>query len=145
MRPDCRRGPLHPCDARAAQPRIVFERGRDAGGGFSNTLVETFCQHRRVLDRHSRALRRKRKHGVRGISQQCDGTIGHSPPSGIVNSAHFRQSSTAPIIIRAVPGHLDEANAFLISQVSPGALQPGLFQVPGTTATTLICRAPDIG
>src|ERR1700681_1857012 len=69
----------------------------------------------------------------------------HSPPSGIVNSAHFRQSSTAPSIIRAVPGHPDAANAFLISHVSPGALQPGLFQVPGTTATTLICRAPDIG
>jgi hypothetical protein len=28
---------------------------------------------------------------------------------------------------------------------SPGALQPGLFQVPGTIATTLICRAAEIG
>src|SRR5258708_9526821 len=69
----------------------------------------------------------------------------HSPPSGTVNSAHLRQSSTAPIIIRADPGHLDGANAFLISLASPGALQPGLFQVPGTTATTLIWRAPEIG
>src|SRR4030088_3770006 len=69
----------------------------------------------------------------------------HSPPSGIVNSAHFRQSSTAPIIIRVGPGQLDDANAFLISFGSPGALQPGLFHVPGTTATTLICRAPDSG
>ena len=28
----------------------------------------------------------------------------HSPPSGTVNSAHLRQSSTAPIIIRAGAG-----------------------------------------
>src|ERR1700681_2610562 len=62
----------------------------------------------------------------------------HSPPADTVNSAHFRQSSTAPIIIRAVPGQRDEANAFLISFASPGVLQPGLFHVPGTTATTLI-------
>src|ERR1700681_2083295 len=69
----------------------------------------------------------------------------HSPPAGTVNSAHFRQSSTAPIIIRAGPGHLEDANAFLISFAAPGALQPGLFHVPGTTATTLIWRAPEIG
>jgi len=61
-----------------------------------------------------------------------------------VNSAHFRQSSTALIIIRAAPGHLD-SNAFLISLASPGALQPGLFHVPGTTATTLISCPPEIG
>src|ERR1700692_2963829 len=67
------------------------------------------------------------------------------PPSGIVNSAHLRHSSTAPIIIRAGPGQREDANALLISLTSPGALQPGLFQVPGTTATTLICRAPEIG
>jgi len=34
---------------------------------------------------------------------------------------------------------------YLISLSSPGALQPGLFQVPGTTATTLIWRAAAIG
>src|SRR5580692_10308877 len=67
----------------------------------------------------------------------------HWPPSGTVNNAHFRQSSTAPTIIRAGPGH--GAKLFLISDTSPGALQPGLFQVPGTTATTLIWRAPEIG
>src|ERR1700738_496759 len=69
----------------------------------------------------------------------------HSLPSGTVNSAHFRQSSTAPISIRAGPGHLEYANAFLISLVSPGALQPGLFHVPGIQAATLIWRAPEIG
>src|SRR6202142_4459226 len=69
----------------------------------------------------------------------------HLLPSGTVNNAHFRQSSTAPTIIRAGPGHGDEVKAFLISDTSPGALQPGLFQVPGTTTTTLIWRAPEIG
>ena len=69
----------------------------------------------------------------------------HWPPSGTVNSAHLRQSSTAPSIIRAGAGQRYEANAFLISAASPGALQPGRFQVPGTTATTLIRRAPEIG
>src|SRR5256885_13807851 len=69
----------------------------------------------------------------------------HSLPSGSVNSAHFRHSSTALTIIRAGPGHLDDAKAFLISPGSPGALQPGRFHVPGTTATTLIWRAPEIG
>ena len=69
----------------------------------------------------------------------------HSPTSGSVNSAQRRQSSTAPISIRAVAGQRGEANAFLISLASPGALQPGLFQVPGTMATTLIWRAPEIG
>src|ERR1700733_7016408 len=69
----------------------------------------------------------------------------HWPPSGTVNNAHFRQSSTAPIIIRAGAGHGGDAKAFLISETSPGALQPGLFQVPGTTATTLIWRTPEIG
>src|ERR1700722_13853196 len=69
----------------------------------------------------------------------------HWPPSGTVNNAHFRQSSTAPIIMRAGPGHRDDAKVFLISDTSPGALQPGLFQFPGTTATTLIWRAPAIG
>ena len=64
-----------------------------------------------------------------------------SPPSGTVNSAHLRQSSTAPSIIRAVAGQRTRRNAFLISVASPGALQPGRFQVPGTTATTLIWRA----
>src|ERR1700716_2751669 len=68
----------------------------------------------------------------------------HAPPSGTVNSAHLRQPSTAPIIIRAGPGHRDEPNAFLISPISPGALQPGRFHVPGTTATILICCAPEI-
>jgi hypothetical protein len=57
----------------------------------------------------------------------------------------LRQSSTALSIIRAGPGHLYEANAFLISAFSPAVLQPGRFQVPGTTATTLIWRAPEIG
>ena len=42
-------------------------------------------------------------------------------------------------------GHGDDAKAFLISDTSPGALQPGLFQVPSTTTTTLIWRAPEIG
>ena len=65
----------------------------------------------------------------------------HSPPSGTVNSAHLRHSSTAPIIIRAGAGQRAEAKALLISLASPGALQPGRFQVPGTTATTLIWRA----
>src|ERR1019366_7648783 len=69
----------------------------------------------------------------------------HWPPSGTVNNAHFRHSSTAPIIIRAGAGHGDDAKAFLISETSLGALQPGLFQVPGTTTTTLIWRAPEIG
>src|SRR3978361_723594 len=69
----------------------------------------------------------------------------HWPPSGTVNTAHLPPSSTALIIIRAVPGHVDDANAALISLISPGALQPGRFQVPGTTATTLIWRAPEIG
>src|SRR3981189_2221937 len=69
----------------------------------------------------------------------------HSPRPGTLTSAHFRQSATAPIIIRAGPGHPDGANALLISLASPRALQPGLFQVPGTTATTLIWRAPEIG
>src|SRR5882724_13227217 len=68
----------------------------------------------------------------------------HSPKSGTVNKAHRRHSSTAPISIRAVAGQRDE-KAFLISLLSPGALQPGLFQVPGTIATTLIRRAPEIG
>src|ERR1700680_1660472 len=57
-----------------------------------------------------------------------------APPSGTVHSAHLRQPSPAPIIIRAVPGHRDDATAFLISLAAPGALQPGLFHVPGTTA-----------
>ena len=69
----------------------------------------------------------------------------HWTPSGTVNNAHLRQSSTALIIIRAGPGHIDAANAFLISPISPGALQPGRFQVPGMMATTLIWRAPEIG
>ena len=66
------------------------------------------------------------------------------PDEGTVNSAHLRHSSTAPIIIRAPAGHR-AVNAFLISLASPGALQPGLFHVPDTTATMLIWRAPAIG
>src|SRR5580698_6441584 len=58
----------------------------------------------------------------------------HSPLAGTVNSAHFRQSSTAPTVILAMLGQLAEANALLISLASPGALQPGLFHVPATTA-----------
>ena len=68
------------------------------------------------------------------------GALFHSPRSGSVNSAQRRHSSTAPISIRAVAGQRREANAPLSSLASPGALQPGLFQVPGTMATTLICR-----
>src|SRR6201995_3666006 len=69
----------------------------------------------------------------------------HSPPPGTVNSAHFFHSSTALISMRAVLGHGDDAKKVLISATSPGELQPGRLQVPGTTATTLICRAPEIG
>src|SRR6202161_3376027 len=69
----------------------------------------------------------------------------HAPPSGTVNNAHYRHASTAPIIIRAPAGHRAAANTFLISLASPGALQPGLFHVPDTTATTLTWRAPAIG
>src|SRR5260370_12369356 len=68
----------------------------------------------------------------------------HSPPSGTVNSAHLRQSSTAPIVIRAVRGQRDDANAFFISLPSPGVLPPGLFHVPRTTATTLTSPPPPI-
>ena len=71
--------------------------------------------------------------------------LDHWPLSATVNSAHLRQLSTAPTIIRAGPGHLACTNAFLTSNGSPGALQPGLFHVPASTATTLICRAPAIG
>ena len=108
-------------------------------------FAEAFGEHSSILDRHSRALRGKRQHGVGGVAQQRDRAVGPFAASGIVNSAHFRQSSTAPSSIRAVAGHRDEANALLISLTSPGALQPGRFQVPGTTATTLIWRAPEIG
>ena len=122
-----------------------MHRGRHGRAAFVLGFAEAFGEHRRILDRHSRALRGKRQHGVRGIPNSAIAPSVHSPPSGTVNSAHFRQSSTAPIIIRAGPAIATDANAFLISQASPGALQPGLFQVPGTTATTLIWRAPEIG
>src|ERR1700716_3805975 len=69
----------------------------------------------------------------------------HWPPSGTVNSAHLRQSSTALIIIRAGPGQMVDVNAALSSRIAPGAPQPGRFQAPGSTATTLIWRAPEIG
>src|SRR5260370_29500415 len=61
----------------------------------------------------------------------------HSPPSGRVNSAHLRQSSTAPIIIRAVPRHVDGANTVLISFASPRALQPARPHVPPPTPPPL--------
>src|SRR5882757_11158532 len=72
------------------------------------------------------------------------GPLLHTPPSRIVNNAHRRQSSTAPIIMRDALGHRDE-NWFLISLGLPGSLHPGRFQVPGSTATMLIFWPPEIG
>ena len=47
--------------------------------------------------------------------------------------------------IRVAGGHRDGPKAFLISVTSPGSLQPGRFQVPGTMATTLNLRPSEIG
>jgi len=49
------------------------------------------------------------------------------------------------MIIRAGPGQRDPSKLRFNSIPSPGALQPGRYQVPGTIATMLICRAPEIG
>src|SRR5207302_8412037 len=57
--------------------------------------------------------------------------LDHWPLLATVNSAHLRQLSTVPTIIRAGLGHLACTKAFLTSNVSPVALQPGLFHVPG--------------
>jgi len=48
-------------------------------------------------------------------------------------------------IILAADGQRGAAKASITSNGSPGVLQPGLFQVPGSTATTLIWRPPAIG
>src|SRR5216683_6313016 len=71
-RPVPPRGALNLRHARAAQPRVAFQRGRDGCNAFSNSSTETFGQYGGVLDRHCRALRGERQHGVDGVAQQRD-------------------------------------------------------------------------
>ena len=124
------RGALNPRHARAAQSRIAFQRGRDRPRHFRWPLRS---RHLASTAASSIAIPAPwAANGSMAWAASPNSAIApsvHSPPSGTVNSAHLRQPSTAPIIIRAGPGQRDDANAFLISPISPGALQPGLFQV----------------
>ena len=70
-------GARNPRHARAAQPRIAFQRGRNVGRIFAKPC-EAFGEHRRILDRHSRALRGKWQHGVGGIAWQRDRALSRS-------------------------------------------------------------------
>ena len=95
------RGALNPRHARGAQAARSVSKQPGMPAAFSSpSFAEAFGEHCRILDRHSRALRGERQHGMCGSPSSAIAPLVHSPPSGTANSAHRRQPSTAPIIIR---------------------------------------------
>ena len=139
------RGALHPRHPRAAQTGIALAAPAESPRCFRRCLPRHFASTAASSIAMPAPCAANGSIACAASPSSAIAPLLHSPPSGTVNSAHFRQSSTALIIIRAGAGQRRGENAFLISIASPGALQPGLFQVPGTIATTLIWRPPEIG